>query len=78
MHKTSDIGLVSSGFSLALWRQGASLALVGYPFVDSVTIKILYGVDVLLPASIIDVLLPASPHLFPLGLLKLNLNHKMS
>ena len=45
-------------------RKGASLALVGHHSSDSVTIKIPYGVDVLLHR-------PAS-HLFRLGWLKLN------
>ena len=45
--------LVSSGVSLTSWGEGASLALVGYPSSDGITIKIPYGVDVLLcrPAS---------------------------
>ena len=39
--------------SLTSWGEGASLALVGHPSSDGVTIKIPYGVDVLLhrPAS---------------------------
>ena len=46
-------GLVSSGVSLTSWGEGASLALVGHPSSDGITIKIPYGVDVLLhqPAS---------------------------
>ena len=45
-------GLVSSGASLTSWGEGTSLALVGHPSSDSVTIKMLYGVDVLhQPAS---------------------------
>ena len=34
--------------SLTLWREGASLALVGHPSSDNKTIKTPYGVDVLL------------------------------
>ena len=41
------IGLVSSGVSLTSWEEGASLALVGHPSSDGVTIKMPYGVDVL-------------------------------
>ena len=33
---------------LVLWGGGASSALVGYPSSDGVTIKIPYGVDILL------------------------------
>ena len=45
-------GLVSSGVSLTSWGEGASLALVGHPSSDGVTIKMPYGVDVLhQPAS---------------------------
>ena len=40
--------LVSSGVSLTSWGEGASLALVGHPSSDGVTIKIPYGVDILL------------------------------
>ena len=47
-----DSGLVSSGVSLTSWGEGASLALVGHPSSDGVTIKMPYGVDVLhRPAS---------------------------
>ena len=48
-----NTGLVSSGVSLTSWGEGASLNLVGYPSTDGITIKIPYGVDVLLrrPAS---------------------------
>ena len=43
--------LVSSGTSLSPWG-GASLALVGHPSSDCVTLKMPYGVDVLhWPAS---------------------------
>ena len=47
-----DTRLVSSGVSLTSWGEGASLSLVGHPN-DDITIKIPYGVDVLLhwPAS---------------------------
>ena len=42
----------SSGVSLTSWGEGASLALVGHPSSDGVTIKMPYGVDVLhRPAS---------------------------
>ena len=48
----SDTRLVSSGASLISWGEGASLALVGHPSSDGVTIKMPYGVDVLYrPAS---------------------------
>ena len=40
-------GLVSSRGSLTSWGEGASLALVGHPSSDGVTIKMPYGVDVL-------------------------------
>ena len=48
-----NTGMMSSGVSLTSWGEGASLALVGHPSSDGITIKILYGVDVLLhrPAS---------------------------
>ena len=47
-----NIGLVPSGASLTSWREGASLALVGHPSSDGVTIKMPYRVDVLhRPAS---------------------------
>ena len=39
---------MSSGASLNLWREGASLALIGHPSSDGVMIKIPYEVDVLL------------------------------
>ena len=42
------IGLVSSGVSLTLWGEGASSALISHPSSDGVTIKMPYGVDVLL------------------------------
>ena len=40
--------LVSSGASPTSWGEDASLALVGHPFSDAVTIEIPYGVDILL------------------------------
>ena len=48
-----NTGLVSSGVSLTLWGEGASLALAGHPSSEGITIKISYRVDVLLrrPAS---------------------------
>ena len=48
-----NAGLVSSRVSLISWGEGASLTLAGHPSGDGVTIKITYGVDVLLygPAS---------------------------
>ena len=38
-----NTGLVSSGDSLTSWGEGASLALVGHPSSDGVTIKMPYG-----------------------------------
>ena len=38
---------MSSGASLTSWGEGASLALVGHPSSDGVTIKMSFGVDVL-------------------------------
>ena len=50
--ETKNTGLVSSGVSLTAWGEGASLALVGHPSSDGVTIKMPFGVDVLhRPAS---------------------------
>ena len=47
-----NTGLESSRASLTSWREGASLALVGHPSSDGITIKMPYGVDVLhRPAS---------------------------
>ena len=37
-----------SRVSQTSWREGASLALIGHPSSDAVTIKIPYGVDGLL------------------------------
>ena len=42
-----NTGLVPSGASLTSWGEGASLALVGHPSSDGITIKMPYGVDVL-------------------------------
>ena len=49
----ADTGFVSSRASLTSWGDGATLALVGHPSSDGVTIKTPHGVDVLLyrPAS---------------------------
>ena len=56
-------GLVSSGASLTSWVEGSSLASVGHPSSDAVTVKMPYGVDVLhWPAS-------HQPS-FPIGLVK--------
>ena len=41
-----NTALVSNGASLTSWGEGASLALVGHPSSDGVTIKMPYGVDV--------------------------------
>ena len=43
-----NTGLVSSGVSLTYWGEGVSLALVGHHSSDGITVKIPYGVDVLL------------------------------
>ena len=59
--------MVSSRASLTSWEEGASLALVGHPSSDGVTIKIPYWVDVLLHQPALH------PHLFLLGWLQLNL-----
>ena len=40
-----NTGLVSSGASLTSWGEGASLALVGHPSSDGVTIKMPYPRD---------------------------------
>ena len=49
----SNPGLVSDGVSLALLGESASVAFVDHPFSDDISIKMPYGVDVLLhqPAS---------------------------
>ena len=57
-----------SGVSLTSWGEGVSLAMVGHPFSDGITIKIPYGVDVFLHR-------PTSHPIFVLlGWLKLNLS----
>ena len=43
-----NTGVVSIGVSLTSWGEGASLALVGHTSSNGITIKIPYGVDVLL------------------------------
>ena len=58
---------MSSGVSLTSWGEGASVALVGHPFSDGVTIKIPYGVDILLHPS------ASHPNFSCMGYLKLNL-----
>ena len=59
---------MSSGASLTLWGEGASLALVGHPSSDAVTMKIPYGVDDIVHR-------PSSNPIFSilLGWLKVNL-----
>ena len=42
-----NTGLVSSGASLTLYGEGASLALVSRPSSNGVMIKMPYGIDVL-------------------------------
>ena len=61
------LGWFSSEVSFTSWGEGASLALVGHPSSDGVTIEIPYGVDVLLYKTSL------TPHLLLLGWLKLNL-----
>ena len=56
---------MSRGASLISWRESASLALVGHPSSDGVTMKIPYKLDVLLHQ-------PASHPIFRIGWLKLN------
>ena len=60
-------GLVCIGASLTSWGEGASLALVGHPSSDGVTMKVPYVVDVLLHRS-------ASHPSFPIGLVKTKSN----
>ena len=48
--------------SLTSWGEGASLALVGHPSTDGITINMPYEVDVLHQ--------PASHPIFPIGLVK--------
>ena len=57
---------MSSGVSLTYWGEGVSLALAGHHSSDGITVKIPYGVDVLLHQ-------PALHSIFLLGWLKLNL-----
>ena len=57
---------MSSGVSLTTWGEGASLALVGHPSGDDITIK-----NTVLRFFIASTSL--SPQVFLLGLLKLNL-----
>ena len=57
-----NTGLVSNGASLTSWGEVTSLALVGHPPSDGVTIKMTYGLDVLHR--------PASHPIFPIGLVK--------
>ena len=47
------LGWSPAGSVVTSWGEGASLALFGHPSSDGITIKIPYGVDVLLhqPAS---------------------------
>ena len=49
-----NAGLVSSGASLTSWGEVDSLALVGHPSSDGVTIRVHYGVDVLLHRPALD------------------------
>ena len=44
--RLGNTGLVSSRDTLTSWREGASLALIGHPSSDGITIKMPYGVDV--------------------------------
>ena len=53
---------MSSGASLTTLGDGASLALVGHPSRDGITIKVPYGIDVLHR--------PALHPIFPIGLVK--------
>ena len=56
---------MSSGVSLTSWRESTSLALVGHPSSDGVTIEIPYGADVLLHRPALHPI-PS----FPIGLVK--------
>ena len=49
--ETLKYWLVSIGVSLTSWKEGVSIALVGHPTSDVITIAIPYGVDVLLHRS---------------------------
>ena len=44
---------MSSRVSITWWEESACLTLVDHPFSDSVTIKIAYGVDILLLLGLI-------------------------
>ena len=52
------------GVSLTSWRKGASLALVGHPSSNAITIKVPHGVDVLLHQH------QSHTPSFPIGLIK--------
>ena len=43
-----NAGLVSSGVSLTSWGKGTTLALVGHPSSDGITIKMPFWIDVFL------------------------------
>ena len=58
-----NTGLVSSRVSLTSWGECASLALVGHPSSDCITIKIPYGADIYYVDQ------PRTPS-FPIGLVK--------
>ena len=62
------------GFSMQYFylmrREGASLALVGHPSSDSVTIKMLFGVDNLHRPALVVVVVVCTPS-FPTGLVKI-------
>ena len=66
--KHQNTGLVSSGTSLTSWAEGASLALVGHPSSDGVTIKI----NALWTRCVTSTTF--KPNLFLLDWLKLNLD----
>ena len=63
-----NTGLMSSGVILNSWGEAALLALVGHPSSDGIVIKMRYGVCRCFITST-----SFAPHLFLLGLLKLNL-----
>ena len=46
--RDENTGLVSSGVNLTSWGEGSFLVMAGQPSSNGVTIKIPYGVDVLL------------------------------
>ena len=64
LHETLNTELVSSGANHTSWGEAVCLVLVCHPSSGCITIKIPYGVDVLLhrPAS--------HPIFFPIGLIK--------